>query len=405
MTLEAPRAQRSPTSRRQPARSRAPALPAALSRQIARFFPPVRAELRRILRSTERAADLVVVFPAVLHALASNHGDAAARTSALSMIAAGAPLRCVAQTLGLPMWLRRLPPEAFTGALTGLPTDEGFARRVPARLPARTCEAADWLEAVRFATRACHSDFALWVARHRLYPEARCSPYRLVLLAAYAWHSLDSGHAASDLVMTRWRPEMAPDTAICAAKSWFNRIMLCVRLPAGKALDAWLEPGEADGLAFVPLTDCDAVLTEARAMSNCTDQYAAALTRNRCRLFSVRRAGQHVATLEIVPHNRETGVLAIGQLKGRHNAPATLDVWQAAFRWMALQQRLFQMPLGNATSGPDDAAWTALMAPYRAAHKGAHWLPASADDPLIDSIESALALLARDANIRSWLFV
>lgn len=405
MTLEAPLAKPLTPARPRPARRRAPALPAALTRQIARFASPVRAELRRIVRTTDHAAELFDVFPAVLYALASGHCDTTARADALAMIAAGAPLRSVADALGLPMWLRRLPPEAFGSDLTDLPAGEVFTRRVPARLPARTSEAADWLEAVRFATRAVDSDFALWVARHRLHANARVRPDRLVLLAAYAWHSLAPGHAASELVATRWRPELAPDTAICAAKSWFNRVMLCVRLPAGTTLDPWLEPGEVDGLAFVPLTDCDAVLREAHAMNNCTDQYATALTRDRCRLFSLRRGGQHIATLEIVPHNREIGVLAIGQLKGRNNASATLDVWHAAYRWMALQRRLFQIPLGLGTKPPDDAIWGALMAPYRSARAGAPWLPASVEDERIAAIEAGLTSLARDANIRSWLFV
>ena len=57
-------------------------------------------------------------------------------------------------------------------------------------------------------------------------------------------------------------------------------------------------------------------------MQNCADQYADRLSRDKCRLFSIRRRGVRVATLEIGPHPREAGVLAISQLKARHNMPA-----------------------------------------------------------------------------------
>lgn len=405
MSLETPFVKKARPARPTPARRAAQKLPEALSRQIARFALPVRAELRRLVRSTPRASELIEVFPAVAYALAIRHGGDAAADAGRRLVAEGAPLRAVAGALGLPMWLRRLPPEAFTTDLCDLPHEEAFARRVPARLPARAAEAADWLEAIRFASRAADTDFALWIARHRLHNRASVHCERLVLLASYAWHSTNPAHPASDLVWARWRPEMAPDTAICAAKSWFNRVLLCVRMPPGRALDPWLAPGAADGLAFVPLCDSDSVLREARAMRNCADQYAMPLINGRCRLFSVRRGEQHVATLEVIAHSREQGVLTIGQLKGPGNAPAPLDIWQAALRWLAAQPRLLQMPPIAPQPPVDALAWHDLLAPYRRQRGGAPWLPVVPEAAALADIEAGLAGLARDANIRSWLFL
>ena len=79
-------------------------------------------------------------------------------------------------------------------------------------------------------------------------------------------------------------------------------------------------------------------------MQNCADQYADGLSRDKCRLFSVRCEGRRLATLEIGPHPRETGVLAIAQLKGRHNMPAAIEVWQAAHAWMSGQRGLKRLP-------------------------------------------------------------
>lgn len=409
MTLDSDpgiRRRRSPSS---PAKPRQKPIPQRLARQITRFARAVRRDIRAIIRSTPNAADLVEVFPGLLYAIAIGHGSAAARDDALARIAAGAPLRSVATALGLPMWLRRMPPEAFTRDLDELPNAERFARRVPARMPVRESDAADWLEAVRFAARAANDDFALWVARHRIQGRRgeRCDRgERHALLAAYAWHSVNLGHAASDLVWSRWRPEISPDTAICAAKSWFNRLKLCASLEAsGRPLDPWLVGGEYDGLTFVPLITSRAVLDEARSMNNCADQYATALTENRCRLFSIRQNGHHEATLEIVPHNREIGVLTIGQLKGRQNAPAKEQVWRAAFRWLAAQPRLMQSPASSVRTGLDRATWDRLLSPYRADRNGAPWLPDEPDEYAIGDLETGLTQLARDAAIRSWLFL
>ncbi len=405
MTLPAPasRPRRSTTRKTAPA---VPRLPSTASRQIARFAAVLRKDIRRIVRSHPRALDLLEVYPGVLYALAIGHGGYAAGEAALSAVESGAPLRSVADALALPMWLRRLPPEAFCGDLSGLPADEPFGRRIVPRLPQRPAEAADWLAAVRFASIAAGSEFALWVVRHRLHGGVASRADRLAVLSAYAWHSRhERSGRASELAWSRWRPEMAPDTAICAAKSWFNRLLLCARLPCDRSLDPWLEPGTVEGLEFVPLTDSAAVLEEARAMNNCTDQYAGALGFGRCRLFSVRRDGHHVATLEVVPHTRESGVLTIGQLKGPCNAPAPLTVWQPALRWLASQDRLLQSTYGARPLTSDAGIWHELWTPYRSACGGAPWIPASPEASALADIEGGLAALARDANIRSWLFV
>jgi hypothetical protein len=140
-------------------------------------------------------------------------------------------------------------------------------------------------------------------------------------------------------------------------------------------------------------------------MQNCADQYADRLVRDKCRLFSIRRRGVRIATLEIGPHPRETGVLAISQLKARHNLPASADVWRAAHIWLGAQKDLKR----SLTTAPperqfDTDAWTALMASYRAKKVGAPWIPLEASKESFSSIERGIGELARRAGITSWLF-
>src|SRR5690606_3567297 len=160
-------------------------------------------------------------------------------------------------------------------------------------------------------------DFALWLAEQPLFHDSG-DPARLYpVLSAYAWYSGNLHTPAGGLIVVPWRPQLAFDTAVCAAKSWFNRMRLILLLEARALVDTWLERGSAMGYSFEPLVDATALLAEAQGMQNCADQYADRLVRDRCRLFSVRRGSTRIATLEIGPHSREAGVLAITQLKAR----------------------------------------------------------------------------------------
>jgi hypothetical protein len=370
-----------------------------------RFAYPARREVRRLMRSSPRFADLAVVFPGAMYTLATRRGAQESRDTALALIEDGAPLKAVSRTLGLPLWLRRLPPEAFQNAIAPVPSGENFTRRIATRLPAVPAHSALWLDAVAFGAKACGEDFALWLADQPIYSDAGKPEQMFGVLAAYAWHSRAPHTRAHGLIVVPWRPEIAFDTALCAAKSWLSRMRLMLQLGPGVLTDPWLSGGQVRGYTFVPLLDRNEILTEARAMQNCADQYAERLADDRCRLFSIRREREHVATLEIGPHSREAGMLAITQLKGRHNMAAPLDVWQAAYAWLAAQSGLRRLPPRIPPERKLDAeAWRQIMAPYRKAMAGAPWLPEAATQAAFDALNAEMADLARRGGVSSWLF-
>jgi hypothetical protein len=372
---------------------------------VARFAYPVRREVRRLMRSSVRLVDLAMVFPGAMYALASKRRPVDARRAAIALVEEGAPLKTVARALDLPLWLRRLPPEAFQRPIDDLPAGETFARRVANRLPGAPAHSAFWLQSVTFGARACHEDFALWLADQAVFAEQGNPEQLFGVLAAYAWHSRATQTRAHSLIVVPWRPEIAFDTALCAAKSWLNRMRLVLQLGPGVIADPWLAGGEVRSYAFVPLLDRMEILAEARAMQNCADQYAERLADDRCRLFSVRREREHVATLEIGPHSREAGMLAITQLKGRHNMAAPLDVWQAAYAWLASQSGLRRLPPRIPPDRQlDQEAWTQLMAPYRRRTGGAPWLPETATQAVFDGFNAEMSDLARRGGVSSWLF-
>jgi hypothetical protein len=346
-----------------------------------------------------------LVYPGLLYALAIRRGTAAQCTEARALIESGAQLKVVARAMGMPMWLRRLPPEAFEGLPARLPKSESFGRRIACRMPRAAHESPFWLAAVLFAEKACHEDFAIWLAGQHVFAEEGDIEKLACVVAAYAWFSGRPDTDAHSLIVVPWRPEIGLDTALCAAKSWFNRLRLVLQMPLGAVTDSWLKPGEVGGYTFEPLLDHPSILAEAQAMQNCADQYGERIVRERCRLFSVKRNGARIATLEVGPHQRETGVLSINQLKARHNMAATTDVWQAAYAWMSQQSGLKRLPpMSGGNRDFDQEAWQRLLAPYRAATCRAPWFEAEASHLMFAGLDAELSNLARRAGVMSWLF-
>lgn len=374
-------------------------------RTIQRFPAAARREIRRLMRSSQRVADLADTFPGLLYALAVRYGPASNRLAALSAVEAGAPLKTAARHLDIPMWLRKLPPEAFGEFSATLPQSAAFARQIAHRLPRDASESRTWLAGVQFAHDACGENFAIWLAGQPIF-DGPFEPHRsLAVLSAYAWYSGKPQTRAAKLIVVPWRAEISLETAMCAAKSWFNRVRLVLQLGDGALSDTWLKTGSALGYTFEPLMTADQLLAEAQHMHNCADQYAERIIREKCRLFSVRRNGFRVATLEVGPHIREGGVLAINQLKARHNMAVSSDIWQAAYSWMAMQSGLKRFPPAAVPERAwDQPAWWALLAPYRNAHGGAPWLDPVASHLAFAGLDADLCELARRSGVSSWLF-
>src|SRR5690606_16275530 len=70
--------------------------------------------------------ELAETFPGLLFALATNYGTVEARRAAVAHLVAGSRLREAANALGLPWWMRKLPPQAFSKRLQTIPDDPRF---------------------------------------------------------------------------------------------------------------------------------------------------------------------------------------------------------------------------------------------------------------------------------------
>jgi hypothetical protein len=108
-----------------------------------RHRPAVKAVAERHLR----VAELAISFPALLFALAVPRSGFEP-TPIIGAIIAGAPLRDLALQVGLPMWSRKLMPEAFERPLDALPNGDVVARQIANHLPRSPKLAPRWLRAV-----------------------------------------------------------------------------------------------------------------------------------------------------------------------------------------------------------------------------------------------------------------
>ncbi len=188
--------------------------------RIRRFPRGYRRRLRKLVRGSKPLADLLYTFPGAAFVFAAPCRAAATLTEARLRLDGGRSLAEVAAALGLPMWLRRLPPEAFAAPLGTLPDAADFGRAIVNLVPADPEATAAWLQRVSFAAEACDDGFAIWLARHRI--EVPAGSYRtpLLPLAAFAWFSAQPHTAARRLIRRPWHGRMRLSAAILEANEW-----------------------------------------------------------------------------------------------------------------------------------------------------------------------------------------
>jgi len=405
----APRQQDDAHPRTQRLQSRSP----SLETQLRRFAPDVRRRVRKLVRRSQRTADLAHAFPGLLHAIADDRICAKRRAAALDLVEDGARLNAVAQCLRVPYWLRRLPPEAFQETAPDLVTSPAFSKQIAVRLPMRRSETKAWFDAVAYAVCAAHEPFAIWIAdRPELHPNDTVTRTALRLLAAYAWHSTHAtpGCRASKLIVTPWQPGMTTARALHAVLNWLRRIELVMSLP-DRPPSPWLSPATVAGLRFHHLQTADGLLEEARLMRNCIDHYGRAIRHQHCQIYSIRTADNtRIATLEIGPHPKDLTAYTILQLRGPANMQAPTDVWSAAYRWLSDQgpdltvkepvRRLALKPVVEATS-----IWSTMFASYLNARPLAQTgFTAHANLGIVGQIHSDIAAVARESGVTNWRY-
>ncbi|MGH1350041.1 MAG: PcfJ domain-containing protein [Methyloligellaceae bacterium] len=301
-------------------------------------------------------------FPGLLFALATDFGTEDARYMAYEKIYAGENLKNASESLSLPWWMRKLPPQAFETPLEGkLPDSEIFSKHIVNLIPEQEYDLPVWLRKVIRSYQLCDESFALWVAGiPLLYTRAHevCeSDDTLELLAAWAWYSQNTDTDAHQLIQTLWHPNMGIHKALDAAKTWYNRAKLVLFIGESGIQDCWLEGDRINGFDIVPLRTAQDFITESQLMNNCLDQYADQIRFHRVRVFSVRREGTPIANIEIGPHEDDRTMPSIEQVRGPKNRRVNPLIWQLAYNWMGKQN------FSSRQNGPN---WPRITTPANA---------------------------------------
>lgn len=305
-------------------------------RRLAAFPQPYRKFIAGLSSCAPAIEDLCDTFPALLFAMATGFGGVRQRQAAFDAVVAGQPLKSAAAVLGLPMWLRRIPPEAFAQPLPVLPADEEFASVALNRMPSAPEDVAVWFDRMLVGYRLVGRDFALWMmSEPRLLPPDY-DDQEMQWLLAWAWASRHAEFAGHDLLRQPWSPDIGWRRARDEVLVWRKRIDLVGAL-AGPPRSPWLSDANVSGYTIVALRTVHDFIAESRAMDNCLDQYAAHLAYGRIRIFSIRKNGQSLADVEISLRQDDPAKPCVSQIRGPRNRRAPPIVWQVVQSWLGAQ--------------------------------------------------------------------
>jgi hypothetical protein len=211
---------------------------------------------------------------------------------------------------------------------------DAFGCRIVNHIPARPALTAMWLRWVLSGAEASGESFALWVAKQPVYQEEDSGRVPLLPLAAYAWFSEAGDRVARGLTGKPWHGNMRFDAAVDACRDWLERVVFHSCNAGAFKSGGWFRTQTVQGYRFVPLLTPDDLREEGGAMKNCVASYISKATRGACLIYSIRRGGQRIATVEIVPRGPAP---AIAQLFAAGNTAAGKEVWSAAQSWLSGQ--------------------------------------------------------------------
>jgi hypothetical protein len=359
------------------ARASTPACGEGLARRIARYRPAYRPAVALVANRHSRLADLAWSFPALLLALAvPRAGYDRARVCA--DVVAGAPLRALAAATQVPLWLRRLEPEALGAPVRPLPMSPVAGRQIMNHVPKSPKVVGSWLDAIAEAADIADDGIAVWIAREWRRRDKHTRRDKLKLLCLWAWYS---HHVADDpcRVKRQWTADIGFATAADAADVWRQNVSLFVEMGDGKLSDSWLRACEIGGFSFVPLDRFAAVRDEARAMRHCVRTYGSYLAENSCRLWSIRRNGVRVATIEL-GLRAESPFPHVAEIKLRDNRRAPDGLWHLARAWLNSHEFMSFAPRFEYGAEPPARldSWRRMWRPYWLSKRRIpSWLPLS----------------------------
>jgi hypothetical protein len=302
-----------------------------IASRLRRFAWRHREAVTALTRRHPRLADLALSFPALLFALAVPRRRFDPEP-AIERVIAGAPLSELAKDAAVPMWTRKLMPEAFLGPLPTLPDGDIFRRQIANHLPRRPRDAFPWLEAVSRAFVWGDDLIAIWVARHFSSADQQYALRHWRLLCLWAWHASHPEAPVSRYIPTPWSLEMLPKNALLWALDWTDSAEALADMGGDQIADAWGERASVDGFAFDPVRNADDLIRQARTFKNCVRTYAYDLAHDRGRLWVISKDGKPVGMFHLSAY-ADDPYPKLGEISGVSDGSVGADAIRAAHLW------------------------------------------------------------------------
>lgn len=360
----------------------------AVRRQINLFPQAHRQRVSALAQQDTRLADLAISFPALLFALAVprvgfDPADVVAR------VCAGEGLKPLCKAAGLPAWLRSVPPQAFERPLPVLPDGDAFRMQIANHIPSGRKVLPYWVAAVAEAASAVDEAFALWIAREIYHESKRAALTRLLCL--WAWYSGRPDTRPFLLMQRCWSADMGYRAAMAEVYDWQQRLELEIALGDEEIADVWLTSEMFAGYEFVPLRNVDDLANEGRAMSNCVMTYGYGLAGGHYRLWSLRKDGARVATVQIGRYGCDPHPHVL-QLAGPKNEACARELWWVVRSWVHSHGPDVAMPEAEAVDQTRQR-WGRLWKPYWHAKGGIpSWLPLAPSPHALEELNYAIEI-------------
>jgi len=344
-----------------------------IASRLRRFAWRHREAVSVLTRRHPRLADLALSFPALLFALAVPRPRFDPEP-VIERVIAGAPLGELAAETDLPMWTRKLMPEAFLYSVPRLPDGELFRRQIPNHLPQHAKEAHRWLTLITNTAFWGDEAISLWFARHADMPEHGRAIAEWRLICLWAWHSSHPSLLAARYLDTKWTPDMAPKQARDAAHEWSASIEAAAYLGEKQVSASWANAVTIDGHAFEPILDAGQLISTARFMRNCIRNYSSCMANNEATLWLVRKGAEPVAMVSLSAYGNQR-FPRLGEVSGPANKPVADDLLLAVHRWYRSHVPPEQVVRFNGREA-GQANWTSLWRDYWVAKRCVPtWLP------------------------------
>lgn len=322
-----------------------------------------RRAVRRLALSHAYMADLLMSFPAALFVMA--HGCRKHTSEGRRLARCGAPLRDLADALGIGMWTRRVPPAAWREELLlDLPRGPSFSAQIGNLFPAEAKEWPGWLAAMSVAGMAMDDAFALWLARELRRHQPVASTAGLATIGMWAWYGTGDRGGAGDYITQAWQADMSLGRAAELTREWLEGLGFALFEEPGPL---GLSPPSNDRVGnyeFAVLRWGQPLIAEGHTMRNCLAIFADSYVSG-SRVWSIRKSGKPVANLELDFEGTHRGIPRLCQLFAVNNGEAGDDVWAAAYQWLSRWQALAEdKPIKAGSLQLRCGAWVDLWRPY-----------------------------------------